>query len=306
MAPADDLAFGPEGGQWHYKRETKTFDLTRGSSGADTSNNKTNKFTVGTTQGPADTKIELDPAKTALVIVDMQNFFLDPKCMDHPTGVAAVEPLIGTIAKCRELGIEARTLLPLNLIWLSFLSHRLKSGDEIIARRKGKTTAVIWLTWGLTDADLASMPAGVLRGFANSLVARHEDPVHSGLGVDLGAEKGRTLYAGAWNSEVVPRLAASPVTDIEGDVFCAKNRMSGMWTPEQPLYKHLEKTGKTSLLFAGVNTDECVLGTLVDAYNAGWDCVLLDDCCGTTTPNGHEVTVYNLMVSKQRFLFPTR
>jgi nicotinamidase-related amidase len=51
------------------------------------------------------------------------------------------------------------------------------------------------------------------------------------------------------------------------------------------------------VLFTGVNTDQCVLGTFVDAYNAGWNCVLVDDCCGTTTVGGKEVTFYNIAVS---------
>ncbi|KAI1081924.1 isochorismatase [Whalleya microplaca] len=247
MAP--DLTFGPDGGnQWHYTRDSKTYDLTRGSG--------KNKFTLSTTQGPPDTKFEIDPAKSALVIVDMQNFFLDAKCRNHPTGLAAVDPLWKTIKKCRKVGIE-----------------------------------IIWLNWGLTDDDLATMPAGVQRGFANALIAQPEDPVRSGLGVDLGDGKGRTLVAGEWNSAIFPPLADAANS---ADPRCAKNRMSGLWTPTQELWKHLSAAGTTTLLFAGVNTDQCVQGTLVDAYNAGWDCVLVDDCCGTTTLGGQAVTVQNV------------
>jgi len=57
------------------------------------------------------------------------------------------------------------------------------------------------------------------------------------------------------------------------------------------------KKGVSTLLFAGVNTDQCVLGTLVDAYNCGWGCVLVDDCCGTTTKGGKEVSLWNVAVS---------
>lgn len=44
-----------------------------------------------------------------------------------------------------------------------------------------------------------------------------------------------------------------------------------------PVAKHWEKEGKEgkkTLLFTGMNTDQCVLGTLVDAYSGGWDCVM--------------------------------
>ncbi|KAI1333545.1 isochorismatase [Xylariaceae sp. FL0016] len=242
-----DITLGPLGGQWFYTRATKTYDLTR-SAGSKV-------VRMATSHGPSGTQIEIDPSRTALVIVDMQNFFLDKRCIDHPTGLAAVKPLLTSIKRARELGIE-----------------------------------IIWLNWGLTDADLASMPAGVLRGFANAHIAAAARS--SGLGADLGPGLGRTLVRGEPNTAIWPPLAAA--VNGEHDVHCDKNRMSGMWTPSQPLYRHLEKSGKTCLLFAGVNSDECVCGTLVDAYNAGWDCAILEDCCATTTPAGHEVLVYNV------------
>ncbi len=95
MAP--DLSFGPVGDQWHYDRATKTYDLTRGSGPG---------FTVGTTKGPAATSISISPGLSALVVVDMQNFFLHPRCRDHPTGLAAVSPTRAVIDKCREVGVQ--------------------------------------------------------------------------------------------------------------------------------------------------------------------------------------------------------
>lgn len=79
-----------------------------------------------------------------------------------------------------------------------------------------------------------------------------------------------------------------------GDAWCDKNRMSGLWSEEQPLYKELVKGGKRTLLFAGVNTDQCVLGTLADGYNKGWDCVMLEDCCATLTEGAKDVCALNV------------
>lgn len=72
--------------------------------------------------------------------------------------------------------------------------------------------------------------------------------------------------------------------------------MSGLWTDDAPLHDAIKDRFRT-LLFAGVNTDQCVLGTLVDAYNRGFDCIMLEDCCGTPTPGGKEVTAWNVSVS---------
>lgn len=101
-----DVTFGPPGQEWHYSRTNRTYDISGAS---------TRKVTIATTKGPEDTSFTIAPEKSALVIVDMQNFFLDPKCMNHPNGLAAVEPTIASISKCRALGIQVylQSLTPL-------------------------------------------------------------------------------------------------------------------------------------------------------------------------------------------------
>ena len=55
---------------------------------------------------PKETSVAIDPESSALVVVDMQNFFLDPECMEHPNGLKAVGPTIKVIEKCREAEIQ--------------------------------------------------------------------------------------------------------------------------------------------------------------------------------------------------------
>ena len=93
-----DLTFGPPGEEWHYDRKSKTYELTR--------NHAHPAYKLRTTQGPGETSITISPSITGLVVVDMQNFFLHPKCRDHPLGLAAVAPTLKVIARCRELGIQ--------------------------------------------------------------------------------------------------------------------------------------------------------------------------------------------------------
>ena len=155
---------------------------------------------------------------------------------------------------------------------------------------------IIWLNWGLTDHDMTTLPAGVQRGFLKDILQSTTSSIRpsTGLGSDLGGTKGRCLFAGSWNADIYPPLKAHVQPS---DFHCAKNRMSGLWTPKQPLYKTLKREGNSTLFFTGVNTDQCVLGTLTNAYNEGWNCVLIDDCCGTTTVGGKEVTFHNVAVS---------
>lgn len=91
------LTFGPPTQQWHYSPSTKTYDL---------SGISPKKLTIPATEGPSGTSFTIAPPSTALVIVDMQNFFLDAGCMAHPRGLEAVEPTIRVIEKCREVGIQ--------------------------------------------------------------------------------------------------------------------------------------------------------------------------------------------------------
>lgn len=282
----DKLTFGPPGAEWTYDRSTKTYDLTRGTS------TSSSLLRIALPEGgvaPEDATLVLDASRTALVVVDMQNFFLHPSCRAHAAGLAAVGPLRATIAACRRVGVR-----------------------------------VVWLNWGLTEEDLRGLPAGVVHGFARAMVMAEggggggeagEDIIvkkvkESGLGVDLGDGKGRCLVAGEWNSEVYAPLAEGGTARAEEDVWCAKNRMSGLWTESQPLWRYLSGEGaggegkdKKTLLFAGVNTDQCVLGTLADAYNAGWDCVMVEDCCATTTEGAREVCLSNVGVSFFSFSF---
>jgi nicotinamidase-related amidase len=51
----------------------------------------------------------------------------------------------------------------------------------------------------------------------------------------------------------------------------------------------------TTILFAGVNTDQCVLHSLTDANFLGYGCLLVEDCCATTSPTYCvEATVFNV------------
>lgn len=92
------VTFGVLGKGWVYYQEKRLYDLTRDESAP--------CFSFGTTHGRPDTTIMIGPKTTALVVVDMQNFFLHPGCYDHPNGLEAAERIIETVAKCRELGIQ--------------------------------------------------------------------------------------------------------------------------------------------------------------------------------------------------------
>lgn len=190
---------------------------------------------------PADTKtLTVDLAKTACIVVDMQNDFC------HPDGWLAH---IGVdVAPAQQPIGPLNTLLP-----------KLREID----------VPVIWLNWG-NRPDLLNISAGLRHVY---------NPTGDGVGLADPLPKNRApvLTRGSWAAAIVDELVPKP-EDIKVD----KYRMSGFW--DTPLDSILRNLGKTTLLFGGVNADQCVLTTLQDANFLGYDCILLRDCTATTSP----------------------
>ena len=105
------------------------------------------------------------------------------------------------------------------------------------------------------------------------------------------------LEKDSWAAAVVDELKQEP-HDIKVD----KYRISGFW--DTPLDSILRNLGTKSILFAGVNTDQCVLHSLTDANFLGYGCIMVEDCCATTSPSFcTEATIWNV---KKCFGFVTR
>ncbi|KAL2417671.1 hypothetical protein ABEF95_013238 [Exophiala dermatitidis] len=288
----------PTGTFWLYD-STAGFDLTHPPT--PTAASPTPNYKLSTTTLP----ITICPAKSALVIIDMQNFFLSPQLgrSSDSKGLLAQQQLL-------KYAIPA-------------------------ARKAGMR--IIWLNWGLTEADIAAMPPGTLRafGFETVLADQFEsyatieqkqaavdshgvnegcDKVHAhgvdakievapgknpriykGLGTDIGpvvveqstVEGGRLLMRDTWNADLTPELRKVYEQGLNADppdVWIHKNRMSGLWGASTDCTEFLDSHGIMTLFFAGVNTDQCVGGSLQDAYSKGYDVILLSDGCGTTSP----------------------
>ncbi|MGB3291401.1 MAG: isochorismatase family cysteine hydrolase [Phormidesmis sp.] len=139
---------------------------------------------------------------------------------------------------------------------------------------------VLWLNWG-NRPDLLNISAGLRHVY---------NPTGTGIGLGdpLPANSEPVLTAGSWAAAVVDELEQAP-QDIRVD----KYRMSGFW--DTPLNSILRNLGRTTLFFAGVNADQCVMVTLQDANFLGYDCILLEDCTATTSPAFClQATLYNV------------
>jgi nicotinamidase-related amidase len=139
---------------------------------------------------------------------------------------------------------------------------------------------VIWVNWG-NRPDLLNISPGTLHVY---------NPTGEGVGLGdaLPTRGAPVLMAGSWAAAVVDELEQKPE-----DICVDKYRMSGFW--DTPLDSILRNLSKTTLFFAGVNIDQCVMATLQDANFLGYDCILVKDCAATTSPDYClKATLYNV------------
>jgi nicotinamidase-related amidase len=148
---------------------------------------------------------------------------------------------------------------------------------------------VIWVNWG-NRPDRLNLSPSVLHVYK-------PDGEGVGLGDPLPGSGAPVLQKDSWAAAVVDELMQEP-----DDVRVDKYRMSGFW--DTPLDSILRNLGVSSVLFAGVNLDQCVMATLQDANCLGYDCILLEDCATTTSPDYCRLaTLYNV---KQCYGFVSR
>ncbi|KAK9453588.1 Isochorismatase-like protein [Dipodascopsis uninucleata] len=147
--------------------------------------------------------------------------------------------------------------------------------NKLTALARESKMPVVWVNWGLRRDGL-NLPQGVMD--RSDLYGA----AHPGYCEEQQVPgRGQVLVKGDWGSKVIDEL------NIEkGDIFVHKHRMSAFW--DNDLDTILRTKDITTLLFAGVNTDRCVMSSLQDASFIGYDCMLVADACGT--PSEESIT----------------
>lgn len=255
-SPAKTIVGNPTKNFWTFHQQSG-WDLTRDTTGP--------SLELLTTTAP----ITISPSKTAMIIIDMQNFFLS-----------------SSFGRSRGPGHDAEDTL-------------LKIGIPA-ARKAG--IQIMHVTWGLSDADLGSLPPTIYRifgfgGESNDNLGGREWKGKWVVGEPLGdvtlengtvVPAGRMLVREQWNTNLHDPLQAdfdASQSSALPDLRFHKNRLSGFWGGNTLVLKYLREKQFRTLLFAGVNSDQCVLASIQDANNEGFDTIYLKDGCGTSSPD---------------------
>jgi nicotinamidase-related amidase len=102
------------------------------------------------------------------------------------------------------------------------------------------------------------------------------------LGAPAAPAGGPALIEGTEGAKVVSELAPRP-----GDVVIVKHTTSPFYTTDIGVY--LRRFGVSTLVLTGYSTTGVVEGSLRDARDQDYDCVVVRDCCAAGTAQEHDI-----------------